>query len=154
MLTCMHINDEVFKYDSWFFRCVIFRILKNTFRLRQLDVRGCGHLSRDVMMDLAATDLQQLFCSKCSLLKEQGMDQVVAKVTRDVGWQATGLSGQYIHETLLILVGILMSWLFYCTSRDHQCIQFHKMHDILKTVAISTECLDKKIIRTEWFLLI
>ncbi|GLH10795.1 Uncharacterized protein GBIM_15685, partial [Gryllus bimaculatus] len=69
------------------------RILKNSHKLRLLDVRGCSRISDSSLVRVPAWDLEHLFLSGCYVTKmqESGLELIVQKwshslIEMDLGW--------------------------------------------------------------------
>lgn len=67
------------------------RVLKSSPDLKMLDLRGCALIMLKTVQELTVTDLEQLYISRCSLCRHEGVDVVVSKwrhslVDLDLSW--------------------------------------------------------------------
>jgi len=55
-------------------------LLKTSFGLKTLDIRGCTSVTCESLQSLPVTDLQQLFISSSSAAKYEGIEIIMTKV--------------------------------------------------------------------------
>lgn len=56
------------------------RILKTSTKLKLLDVRGCPRITHDSLIRLPAWDLKHLFLSGCTITRDVGCVEFIAKL--------------------------------------------------------------------------
>ncbi|XP_033105110.1 F-box/LRR-repeat protein 6-like [Anneissia japonica] len=70
---------------------LLLRLLKTSSKLKHLDLRGCTHITADVLQKLSLDNLEQLFISQCSVSKYEGIAVIVQKwmhslIELDLSW--------------------------------------------------------------------
>ncbi|XP_071947842.1 F-box/LRR-repeat protein 6-like isoform X2 [Antedon mediterranea] len=69
----------------------LLRLLKTSSKLKHLDLRGCTHITADVLQKLLLDALEELFISQCSVSKYEGIAVIVQKwmhslIELDLSW--------------------------------------------------------------------